>query len=379
MTIFDKSRVLNKFLNIVIKILDFIYSKYKLQIFYILRRNILTLRAQVIFVCEQTSWAVFWIGKNLTEKLKEMELINAEIASPLLAKNKIIHWGAINYLIKIGRSYLEKPNFNIINWYHVVPNDERLNFIPYLNKHVDLLITASPITKKNLVDSGFDEDKINIIPFGIDLSHFRRYDKKKQGYLKKKFNLTSNKIIIGSFQKDGEGWGDGMEPKFVKGPDIFCEVVKKLNDKYDIHVLLTGPARGYVKKKLKEFKVPYTHLILHDYMDIVECYNVLDLYIVSSRVEGGPQALLEAMATGVPLVTTNVGMAPYLIKDKINGFKTQIENVDDLYNYCVEVIKNEKLREKIVKNAFETVKEYNWESIAKQYYEKIYKKAFKTN
>ena len=192
----DKSSVLYRFYQVLIKILDFFYSKYKINLLYIIRRNALTLKSQVIFVCERTSWAVHWIGQNLTENLKKLDLINAEIASPLLAKNKIIHWGAINYLIKIGLSYLEKPNYNIVNWYHVIPNDERLKFIPYLNKHVDVLVTASPITKNKLVESGFDENKIVIIPFGIDLSHFKKYDNKKQRLLKKKFKISDDKILF---------------------------------------------------------------------------------------------------------------------------------------------------------------------------------------
>ena len=98
---------------------------------------------------------------------------------------------------------------------------------------------------------GFDEKKIVVIPLGIDLKNFINYPKTKKLQLKKRFKLPSEKIIIGSFQKDGIGWVKGLEPKFIKGPDIFCEVVKKLRDKFDIHVFLTGPARGYVKNKLE--------------------------------------------------------------------------------------------------------------------------------
>ena len=45
----------------------------------------------------------------------------------------------------------------------------------------------------------------------------------------------------------------------------------------------------------------------------------LDLYLVSSREEGGPKAIVESMASGVPLVTTNVGMANDFVIDQVNG------------------------------------------------------------
>ena len=35
--------------------------------------------------------------------------------------------------------------------------------------------------------------------------------------------------MVGSFQKDGEGWEEGLTPKHIKGPDVFVEVVKRLN------------------------------------------------------------------------------------------------------------------------------------------------------
>ena len=165
-----------------------------------------------------------------------------------------------------------------------------------------------------------------------------------------------------------------LEPKLVKGPDIFCEVVKKINEICDIHIFLTGPARGYVKKKLAEFGIPYTHLYIQNYFDMVDCYNVLDLYIVTSRIEGGPLALLECMATKVPIITTNVGMVPYLIENGVNGFISNIEDIDQLSNYAVEIIKNKELRKFLAENGFKTVQKYTWENIVTDYYNRIYRR-----
>ncbi|KKN06555.1 hypothetical protein LCGC14_1076100 [marine sediment metagenome] len=151
-------------------------------------------------------------------------------------------------------------------------------------------------------------------------------------------------------------------------------LVKKLADDFNIHVFLTGPARGYVKKRLKEVNIPYTHIFLKNYLDIVECYNTLDLYIITSRVEGGPKALLEAMAVGVPIVSTKIGMVPEIIKHGINGFVADIDDIDQLFQYSVKVIEDNEIREKIIKNGLKTVKNYGWDTIARSYFSKIYKK-----
>lgn len=73
---------------------------------------------------------------------------------------------------------------------------------------------------------------------------------------------------------------------------------------------------------------------LKNYFDIVEYYKALDLYIVSSRAEGGLKAILEAMACGVALVTTNVGRVNDIIRDGINGF---IVNGDDTVSELIDL------------------------------------------
>ena len=110
----------------------------------------------------------------------------------------------------------------------------------------------------------------------------------------------------------------------VKGPDLFLEAVEKLARDFPVFVLLTGPARGYVKTGLDEMGVPYAHHFLDDYLQIVSAYHALDLYLMTSREEGGPKAILECAATGVPLVSSRVGMAPDVITDGATGFLVEV-------------------------------------------------------
>jgi len=340
-----------------------------------IKKLLLGINAELIFATEGKSWVIKMVVKYLTKNLNEQELIKAEISNPRHFKKKIIHFGSINCLLNNkGLTKVKTPNKTVLTWFHITPTDIRLKFVPILNKIIDIVHTSSPITKKKLIELGFDNNKIVVIPLGVDLYHFKKINEEKKRYLKKKFNIPENKIIIGSFQKDGVGWGAGLEPKLIKGPDIFCEVAKSLNEACDIHVFLTGPARGYIKKQLEGYNIPYTHIFLDNYLDLVECYNILDLYLVTSRAEGGPLSILEAMATGVPLVTTNVGMVPIVVKHGLNGFVTEINDANQLYQYSTEIIKNKELREKIIANGLKTVQNYSWKVIAKEYYEKIYKR-----
>jgi glycosyltransferase involved in cell wall biosynthesis len=95
-------------------------------------------------------------------------------------------------------------------------------------------------------------------------------------------------------------------------------------------MLLTGRARGYVRGELDRLGIPYVHHELASRNDIARAYHALDVYVVTARQEGGPKAMLEAMATGVPLVTTRVGQVSDVVIHGDNGLIVDVDDVDGL-------------------------------------------------
>jgi len=332
---------------------------------------------KLVYIIEK-GWSIEWDGKQITNSLNRQKLISSRISlSDDFLKNKIVHYGSINTFMSedgVKNKKCKRRNKVIVTWFHIPSDDARIKYIPLLNKYSDIVHTSCELTKKKLIKYGLKKEKVVVIPLGVDLSIFKSKTKSEKRQTKKKLGLPENKIVIGSFQKDGVGWGEGLEPKLVKGPDIFLKVVKKLAKKYPIYVLLTGPARGYVKKGLEKMRIPFMHRFLKNYLDIAEYYNALDLYLVTSREEGGPKAILESMACGIPLITTKVGIASDIIRDRKNGMMTDIENTGDLVKKSVLVLENKNLEKKIVINALEDIEKYSWNNIARQYYQKIYKK-----
>ena len=122
--------------------------------------------------------------------------------------------------------------------------------------------------------------------------------------------LSNDKFIVGSFQRDTEG--GTRSPKLEKGPDVFCNYLERL-DRKDLHVLLGGWRREYVIDRLNTAGIPYTMMEKAPIDTIRKMYNACDLYVVGSRHEGGPQALYEAAAMNVPIVSTNVGTASQVL------------------------------------------------------------------
>jgi glycosyltransferase involved in cell wall biosynthesis len=171
-----------------------------------------------------------------------------------------------------------------------------------------------------VLDAGVAEERVFKIPIGIDIEHFPH---RPEG--------DGPAFVIGSFVKDGVGMQEGNEPKLLKGPDTFVAVVDRLRTAIpNLSVLLTGPARGYVRTELKRLGVPHEQLILSSRDELARAYQRVDVCLVTSRQEGGPKAVLEAMATGVPLVSTRVGQATELVQDGENGLLADVDDVEAL-------------------------------------------------
>lgn len=232
-------------------------------------------------------------------------------------------------------------------------NHEKISRVRVSTKEMEELIKSS----------GIEPSKVIRIPIGIDTEKFSITTPESRILSRLKLDIPQNAVVIGSFQKDGVGWDEGNEPKLIKGPDIFLKVIDQLKSETpELFVLLSGPARGYMKNGLEKLKVPYKHVYLDHASDISELYDALDLYLIASREEGGPKACLEAMAKGIPLVTTAVGQCKDLIKNGENALMASIDDVETLHKYCLNVCKDKELKTKLAKAALITASKNNYEA-----------------
>jgi glycosyltransferase involved in cell wall biosynthesis len=126
-------------------------------------------------------------------------------------------------------------------------------------------------------------------------------------------------------------------------------------------VLLTGPARGYVRNELDRIGVPYRHVLARSREELARAYHALDVYVVASRQEGGPKGVLEAMAAGVPLVTTRVGQAPELADHGRNGFLVDVEDAEAIAECVVRLRNDPTLCSAVTVSGRETAEQYAYE------------------
>ena len=207
-----------------------------------------------------------------------------------------------------------------------------------LDQYVDRYHVISLKTKQQLLK--LTDKKITSIPFWVNQRNW--YEIKHKSTIRETLGISSEDYLVGSFQRDTEG-KDLKSPKLIKGPDIFIEIVRKLNvEKENLCVVLAGTRRQYVIEQLKNFGIKYVYFEMADISKLNELYNILDLYIVTSRLEGGPQAILECAVSKTPIISTNVGVAPEILhKDSIfelDDFKTAVPNIDFAYKKSQDYI-----------------------------------------
>ena len=234
------------------------------------------------------------------------------------------------------------------------------------HEELDRVQVSNRAMEELVVGTGIALEKVFRIPIGVDTNRFRLRDDASRAEARKAVGLPESAFVAGSFQKDGVGWGKGLEPKLIKGPDVLLDVAERLQREVpELHVLLTGPARGFVAAGLARLGVPYTHVQLPDLDAVAQAYRAVDVCLVSSRDEGGPKAVLESMATGVPLVTTAVGQAADLVRDAENGWLRPVDDIEGLADATAHVAHapaNELAR--VVAAARSTAEENSWAALA---------------
>jgi glycosyltransferase involved in cell wall biosynthesis len=199
-----------------------------------------------------------------------------------------------------------------------------------------------------VVGAGIAPDKVFRIPIGVDLERFPLGNDETRAAARTALDIPTSAFVVGSFLKDGVGMDEGTEPKLLKGPDTFVSVVSHLRTRVpELFVLLTGPARGYVKRELERLGVLYRHAVLATRAELARPYHAVDVCLITSRQEGGPKAVLESLATGVPLVTTRVGQALELVVDGESGLLADVDDTDALSAAVTRVHDDAALRDRL--------------------------------
>ena len=100
--------------------------------------------------------------------------------------------------------------------------------------------------------------------------------------------------------------------------------------------------------------------------EIVNFYTKAEIFVLSTEEESQGIVFCEAMAAGLPVVTTNVGGVPWIVKDQVNGFLSEFGDRDSFADNVIKLIGNESLRKKMGETNLRDSHKYEWKQIAKE-------------
>jgi len=174
------------------------------------------------------------------------------------------------------------------------------------------IIMVSDAIKEDYVGLGVKPEKILTIPLGIDIERYSK-NEEARGRLRGEFGIDDKTVLIGTVSR--------AEP--VKGLRYLVEAMPQVIRRVPgVMVLVVGGG-----SQLDDLKKTAIELGIHDHVifegireDIPEILSAIDIFVLPSISEGMPLALLEAMASGKPVIGSKVGGIPELIEDGLTGY-----------------------------------------------------------
>jgi len=158
-----------------------------------------------------------------------------------------------------------------------------------------------------------------------------------------------------------------------KGIDYLLGAIKKLRSDQKKKVKLTIVGEGEEKENLVSLTkklglkdiVKFLGLVPHQ--NLPEIYRRHDIFVLSSLAEGMSNTLLEALASGLPVIASRVGGVKELVSDDRNGFIVPPKNAAAIKRSLIKFIENKGLIEEMGQRSRKKSKNFSWQKIAKEY------------
>lgn len=222
-----------------------------------------------------------------------------------------------------------------------------------LRKCCKIVANSSEMQK---VAQSVDPVSVQVIPNGVDVSSFYPANKKQD-----KGNSIFQFLYVGRFQP---------EKNLVFMVKQLAEVKKRSNPPFFINMVGDGPQRGELMHLVDTLGIS-EHIRWHGWVDskaLRNIYNMTDCFIMPSLYEGMSNAILEAMACGLPIIASRVGGNIDLVEDGQTGYLYDLDDPTRFRNIILNVLENIDLTIQMGKNARKKIcSKYHWGYVAEQY------------
>ncbi|MFX0125845.1 MAG: glycosyltransferase family 4 protein, partial [Candidatus Hodarchaeota archaeon] len=246
----------------------------------------------------------------------------------------------------------EMPSYDFINVKFLMSFLDKK--IPEWANHI---IAVSDTLKNFLVKNGVDEDKIAVIPTGVNVAQFQGHNPE---FVRRRYNLRNKKKIV---------MYTGSLANF-QGVDYLIDAMKKVIDEYkNVTLLLVGNSNVEKYKGICEKHRMTDNVIITGELP----FDEVPLFLASADVAviprincpGIPQKLSNYMAAGKAVVSFE-GSAK-LLSNAVNGLIVRNGDTKQMANAIVRLLRNEKLKNELGMNAKRTIiGKYDWDTLSRR-------------
>lgn len=289
------------------------------------------------------------IGKIVVEYLNEV-------------KPDIIHVHNMHYFSKIHAEVLRKEadrlGIPLVLTAHNSWDDTQCIELT-LDTGWDHIISVSRFIKRELCGFNFPAERITVIHHGIDLERFRNVNR---GKIYKKYPQLRGKNVIFHPARMG----------LAKGNDTGVKALRLIKERIpDVMLVMAGTRHIIDWGKTQQKDIAYIiHLINtlglenNILIDVFTVEEVADIYAIckfsiypSGFGEPFGLAMLESMASKKPIIVTDSGGMPEIVRNNVNGFVIGIKDYGALAKKCMLLLKNKKIKNRLGNTGYRMVKE----------------------
>ena len=268
----------------------------------------------------------------------------------------------------LGRIIHEKSHIPLIYTEHNIqehyhPVTKNLNKFSFNSQNLAIGVSAdvSRSIKKNIDPTIPVKTVLN----GVNTFRFQK-DREKGFSKRKDLSIPFGAVVVGTIAVFRE------QKSILDWVKAFKEVNKEHPDTYGI-IVGAGPQKEKIQNRVHELELTKRIIMPGLQTDTVSYFSAMDIYMMSSKFEGLPIALLEAMSMECAVVSTRAGGVTEVVRNELDGLLCDVGDYISLAGHVKTLIKDPLLQKKLQQNARERVKsDFSLETMVQQL-ENIYR------
>ena len=232
----------------------------------------------------------------------------------------------------------------------------------------DQLLSVSENHRRTLAATiGVPPERIKAIPNGVDLTRYRVRSPSQVLALRQRYHIPPDHLVLGSV-------GRLVEVKQYQHLLMAFAALQRQPASIPCRVVLIGdgPLRGELTALARQLGIQNHVHFLGRQDHVHELLNLLDIFVLTSHSEGMSNTILEAMATGLPVVATDVGGTPELVVDGQTGVLVPPQAPDSLAQALAGLLANPERRGEMGRQARQRVEDIFALSVMVRAYETLY-------